>query len=99
MPKCWSLPSRRARSPRRASRRARVRQSERKVEAEFALDPRDKFLVALGGLRNHLLDHLARPPFKRQRGVGPGGVAKLPAVAIDDIADQVADNRGRESDW
>jgi hypothetical protein len=77
------------------SLRALAQSSQRKVEPEFALDPRDKFVVALGGLRNHLLVRLARPPFKRRRCVGPGGVAKLPAVAIDDVADQVADNRRR----
>ena len=51
------------------------RASEPEVEPGFTLDPRDEFVVALGGLEDHLLVRLARPALERRRGVGPGGVA------------------------
>ena len=65
------------------------------VEPIFALCARNKRLVALCRLFHHLFVGLARPGLQDRQSVGADRVAKLPAVAIDDGADRVADDRGR----
>ena len=70
-----------------------LRASQREIEPGFAFDPADIFVVALGALQNDLLIRLVRSALQHLGGARPGRVAKLPTVAVDDIPDQVADDR------
>src|SRR6185437_8179175 len=63
------------------------------VEPKLAFDALNELVVALGRLLDDLLVSPARPALKDGEGVRTGGIAKLPAVAVDNIADQIADDR------
>jgi retron-type reverse transcriptase len=65
------------------------------LETVVAFNTRDELVVALGRLLNHLFVRFARPALQNRYGVRAGGIAKLPAVSVDDVADQIADDRGR----
>ena len=69
--------------------------SQFEVEPELAFDALDELVVGLGRLLNDLFVGLARPVLKDREGVRAGRIAKLPAVAVNDVADQIADDRRR----
>ena len=65
------------------------------VDPEFAFHPRGEFGVALVSFQNRLLVRLVGARLEPKLGVRPDGIAKLQAVACNDVADCVADDRGR----
>src|ERR1700727_1495554 len=78
-----------------ANRRRRPRRaSEHEVEPRFAFDPRQKLLVALGRLGDHLFVRLALAGLEPQLRVRADEVTKPPAVAVDNLPNDVADHGG-----
>src|ERR1700722_3630566 len=72
----------------------RRRASEHEVEPRFAFDPRQELLVALGRLGDDLFVRLALAGLEPQLRVQADEVTKLPAVAVDNVPNDVADHGG-----
>jgi len=64
-------------------------------ELEIALDSRDEGFVVGAGFLDDLFVALHRPRLRHGSRVRSGRIAQLPAVAVDYVADEVADERGR----